>query len=248
MMKNFVILILTFIFISFSSLYAQEFLFSVNGKAIPSGFGSNDADVNLTDELKDISKREEIKLDTKILKTEKNKNNFKILFVGDSMVEAIKKPSKSICSQKKFRCEYLFRRGLRTDAWTYNGWYGVSLILKISEFKPDIIVISSGTNDIYNKETPYQIYKDFIKVIKLIDNVSKNVKINPKIVIVAPPIPNDKNLNTVLKKKFANKKNIYVMQSKKFHLKLWDGIHPNGESSKIWAKKIINFIEEINKN
>ncbi len=243
-MKTLEIFVLSLFFISF--LHAQEFIFSIDGKVIPSNLISknNIDDINLKDELKDISEEEEEKLDNKLLKS----NTFRILFVGDSMVEAIKRPSRNICNEKRFECDYLFKRGLRTDAWIYNGWYSVSLILKIADFKPNIIVISSGTNDIYNRETPNQIYRDFKNVIRLITNVSKNINISPKIVIVAPPIPNDKNLNRVLKERFSNMKNIFVIQSKNFHLKLWDGIHPNANSSKIWAKKIINFIEKVSKN
>ncbi len=235
---------LSLLFISF--LHAQDFIFSIDGKVIPSSSLSKNSidDIELKNELKDISEEEEEKLDNKLLKS----NTFRILFVGDSMVEAIEKPSKNICKEKKLNCDYLFKRGLRTDAWIHSGWYGVSLILKIAEFKPNIIVISSGTNDIYNRETPFQIYRDFTELISLINNVSKNVNISPKIVIVAPPIPNDKNLNRVLKERFSNMKNIFVIQSKNFHLKLWDGIHPNVNSSKIWAKKIISFIEKVSKN
>ncbi|RUM57312.1 MAG: hypothetical protein DSY60_05040 [Persephonella sp.] len=243
-MKTLEIFVLSLFFISF--LYAQEFIFSVDGKVIPSNLISKNSigDINLKDELKDISEEEEEKLDNKLLKS----NTFRILFVGDSMVEAIKGPSRNICNEKRFECDYLFKRGLRTDAWIHNGWYSVSLILKIADFKPNIIVISSGTNDIYNRETPNQIYKDFMNIVRLIDDVSKNIDISPKIVIVAPPIPNDKNLNRVLKERFSNMKNIFVIQSKNLHLKLWDGIHPNANSSKIWAKKIINFIEKVSKN
>ena len=238
------IFVLSLFLISFS--YSQEFLFSIDGKVIPSNLISKNSidDINLKNELKDISKEEEKKLNKELLKSD----TFRILFVGDSMVEAIKRPSINICNEKKFECDYLFKRGLRTDAWIHNGWYSISLILKIADFKPDIIVISSGTNDIYNKETPQQIYRDFMNMVKLIDNVSKNIDISPKIVIVAPPIPNDKNLNKVLKEKFSNMRNVYVIQSKKFHLQLWDGIHPNANSSEIWANKIINFIEKVNKN
>ncbi len=243
-MKFLKVFVWSLLFISF--LHAQDFIFSIDGNVIPSNslLKSSISDIKLKNELKDISEKEEKKLDYRLLKS----NTFRILFVGDSMVEAIKRPSKNICNKKRYECDYLFKRGLRTDAWTYNGWYGVSLILKIAEFKPNIIVISSGTNDIYNRETPYQIYKDFTKLINLINNVSENVNISPKIIIVAPPIPNDKNLNRVLKKRFSNMKNIFVIQSKKFHLKLWDGIHPNIDSSKIWAQKIISFIEKVSKN
>jgi len=243
--------ILVFIFLIVGGevkLYAQEFIYSIDGKIIPSKEVINKS---LNEDMEELVKEEEIKLDVKVLddeKSNKRKGGIKILFVGDSMVEAIEKPSKNICQIKKFRCDYIFKRGLRTDAWTRSDWYSISLILKISEFRPDIIVISSGTNDIYNRETPYQIYKDFIDVINLIREVSYTENINPKIVIVAPPIPNDKNLNRFLEEKFKNQKNIFVIQSKYFHLKLADGIHPNINSSKVWAKKIINFVEKISRN
>ncbi|RUM59537.1 MAG: hypothetical protein DSY66_06000 [Persephonella sp.] len=241
--------ILTFIFLLIGGelkLFGQEFIYSINGKIIPSKEVINKS---LNEDMEELVKEEEIKLDVKVLNDEKNrKDSIKILFVGDSMVEAIERPSKNICHSRKLKCDYIFKRGLRTDAWTRSDWYSISLILKISEFRPDIVVISSGTNDIYNRETPYQIYKDFIDVINLIREVSYTENINPKIVIVAPPIPNDKNLNRFLEERFKNKKNIFVIQSKYFHLKLADGIHPDVNSSKIWAKKIINFVEKLSKN
>jgi len=223
---------------------SQDFIFDLNDRSIPVSVSKREEVVPVKEDrtIKEIEKEAD-----RII-TKRTSPHVNILFVGDSMVEAIFKPSKYLCKKKKYRCDYLFKRGLRTDVWTKNGWYGINLILKIVENRPDIIVISSGTNDIYAKESKRQIYKDFRDTIKLIRKVSKNIKINPKIVIVAPPIPNDKNLNEYLKKKFQHEKNIYVMQSKYYHFKLWDGIHPTAKSSSIWANKILKMIDKINKN
>ncbi len=236
--------VLSIVFMINNPLSSQEFVFDVDDKAIPVSVAKREEVVPLKEDktMKEIEKEAD-----KII-TSKTSPHVKILFVGDSMVEAIFKPSKYLCQKKKYKCDFIFKRGLRTDVWTRSGWYGVSLILKIAENRPDIVVISSGTNDIYAKESKEQIYRDFKDTIRLIRNVSKNININPKIVIVAPPIPNDRNLNEYLKKKFKNEKNIYVMQSKHYHFKLWDGIHPTAKSSSIWANKILRMIDKINNN
>jgi len=241
---KFSIAIIALMFFVAESSISQDFVFNIGNKVIPVSIVKKEEVVPEEDNtIKEIEKR----ADEIIASKTRRRRNVKILFVGDSMVEAIYKPSKSICKRKRYKCDYIFKRGLRTDAWTRSGWYGVNLILKISENKPDIVVISSGTNDIYAKESKEQIYRDFLATIRLIRDVSKNVNINPKIIIVAPPIPNDKNLNEYLKKKFRRYKNVYVMQSKYYRFKLWDGIHPTAKSSSIWANKIIKMIDRIKK-
>ncbi len=250
--KSLIFLGLLSFFIFSAFVYGQDLLFDLDNKDIPMKFIDEKKEevekIQKKEEkvaLKEIVKDAEKNIESTISK--KENQGLRILFVGDSMVEAIFHPSKEMCKKENIICGYVFKRGLRTDVWTKNGWYGINLILKMDEIKPNIVVISSGTNDIYNKETPEEIYRDFKKMIRLIKDVSKGIGINPKIVIVAPPIPNDKNLNQYLERKFKGKKNIYVIRSKYFRLKLWDGIHPNRNSSKIWTKKIFKIIDYITK-
>jgi len=233
--------ILSVIFLLGSPVSSEQFIFDLDDKNIPVSVAKRKSVVNMREErtIKEIER----KADEIIYR--RTSPSVSILFVGDSMVEAIFKPSKTLCKKKRYHCDYLFKRGLKTDVWTKSGWYGINLILKIVENRPDIIVISSGTNDIYAKESKEQIYRDFRRTIKLIRNVSRNIKINPKIIIVAPPIPNDKNVNEYLKRKFRREKNVYVMQSKYYRFKLWDGIHPTSKSSSIWATKILKMIDRI---
>jgi len=241
-LKFFIIIVGLMFFIAETSI-SQDFVFNIGDKVIPVSIAKKEEIVPTEEDrtIKEIEKRADEIIASKTLR----RKRVRILFVGDSMVEAIYKPSKSICKKKRYKCDYIFKRGLRTDAWTRSRWYGVNLILKIAENKPDIIVISSGTNDIYARESKEQIYRDFKATIRLIRKVSRNVNINPKIIIVAPPIPNDKHVNEYLKRKFRGYKNVYVMQSKYYRFKLWDGIHPTAKSSSIWANKIIKMIDRI---
>ncbi len=161
-----------------------------------------------------------------------------ILFVGDSMIEAIKKPSQEICIQKGFECAYAFKRGLRTEKWVEDELYKGNLMFFLLTKKPDIVVISTGTNDIYNKESNEKIYIELIHLINFIKEVSRHYNKPPKIVLVAPPIPNDNNLNEYLVKKFSSK-NIELILSKYYDFSLWDGVHPDRKSSKTWAQIIL---------
>ena len=169
----------------------------------------------------------------------------RVMFVGDSMVEAVKSHSATLCEQKGFKCKFLFKRGLRTDAWSRNIFWGAELVMSIKSFKPDVIVLSSGTNDIYNNESPEEIYRDFVSLIELIRQVSQRYNHHsPIILIVSPPIPNDRNLNKVLENNFSYVEDVYVMDSKSLQLKLRDGIHPDVNSSKVWASKIVDLIDK----
>ncbi|WP_297456965.1 SGNH/GDSL hydrolase family protein [Persephonella sp.] len=161
-----------------------------------------------------------------------------ILFVGDSMVEAIKNPSKKLCIQKGIKCAYVFKRGLRTEKWTEDELYKENLLFSLHIHKPDIVVISTGTNDIYNKESNEKIYIELVQLINFIKKVSRHYHKQPQIVLVAPPIPNDNNLNEYLVRKFSSR-NIKLILSKYYDFSLWDGVHPDIKSSEIWAKIIL---------
>ena len=161
-----------------------------------------------------------------------------ILFVGDSMVEAIKKPSQEICMQKGFECAYAFKRGLRTEKWFEDELYKGNLMFFLLTQKPDIVVISTGTNDIYNKESNERIYIELKQVINFIKKIASHYKKQPEFVIVAPPIPNDNNLNEYLMEKFSQQ-NIKIIMSKYYDFSLRDGVHPDAESNKLWAKIIL---------
>ncbi len=158
------------------------------------------------------------------------------------MIEAILKPSQHMCNSMNYRCSFVFKRGLRTDKWLSDYW-AIDLLVNMVILKPNVIVISSGTNDIYAKENKYQVVDDFIRLSYMIKSISKDLNLNPYIIIVAPPIPRDRGVNRELELSFGSKC-IHVLKSKDLHLKLRDGIHPDSESSKEWARVLFNIIRK----
>ncbi|NPB06829.1 MAG: SGNH/GDSL hydrolase family protein [Aquificae bacterium] len=168
----------------------------------------------------------------------------RVLFVGDSMVEAVFRPSGKLCKERSYRCEFLFKRGLRTDAWT-SGGYALELLFKLVTLRPDAVVVSSGTNDLYADESNERVYEDFRRLVTLIKSVGRRLRIRPKVIVVAPPIPNDRGLNEFLAERLGREEGVWVMQSKVYRFELWDGVHPTAESSKVWAEEIIRLVDRI---
>ena len=155
-----------------------------------------------------------------------------ILFLGDSMIEAIKPSAFKICKEEGKRCIFLYKRGLRTEKWL-KGKYKRRLENVLSYNKIDKVVISTGTNDIVVGENSKRIYEEILSIISLIRLYKKKAKIT----VVAPPVPWDKGLNVYLYEHLKLYK-IHVIKSKYYNLRLYDNVHPTPKESKRWMKKI----------
>ena len=148
-----------------------------------------------------------------------------ILFIGDSMIEAIKPVAQRLCKENAKSCIFLYKRGLRTEKWL-KGKYKKEL-LSVLKLDIDKVVISTGTNDLVIGESNSQIYKEIVRLIYLIYR-TRRVE---SFIVVAPPIPKDNSLNEYLYNHLIRYK-IKVIKSKDYNLRLYDGIHPTPRESR----------------
>lgn len=156
-----------------------------------------------------------------------------IFLFGDSMAEAVAKPLEKKFSETPHSFSYNFKRGTRVDYWIYNP----DLYLAISEKKPDIVLISLGTNDLVAKKTNEQIINS-LNI--LIEDLALLGVPRENILLVATPIQNDNNLNNDMSKAFT----FYTIPSKELLLELKaDNIHPTITSNQIWSGFIFDVLK-----
>jgi lysophospholipase L1-like esterase len=156
-----------------------------------------------------------------------------IFLFGDSMAEAVAKPLEKKFSGTLHSFSYKFKRGTRVDYWIFNP----ELYLELGEKKPDIVLISLGTNDLVAKKSNEQIINSLnilIEDLALLGIPRENI------VLVATPIQNDNNLNSDMKIAFEP----YLIPSKDLLLELKaDNIHPTITSNQIWSGFIFDALK-----
>jgi lysophospholipase L1-like esterase len=157
------------------------------------------------------------------------------LLIGDSMAEAVDKPLERRFAKTTHTYSSFFKRGTTVDYWINNP----QLYTYVQQRHPNYVLISLGTNDIVAQKTNERIISDLHI---LITSLSEN-GVNPStIVIIAPPIPNDNNLNEALQVAFGD----YVFPSKSRMLELkGDHIHPTPASNERWSDEIFYYLSPV---
>ena len=156
------------------------------------------------------------------------------LLIGDSMAEAVAKPLERRFSKTVHTYSFLFKRGTTVNYWINNS----ELYSFLEQRHPDYVLISLGTNDIVAKKTNEQIIAD----LRTLSATFSQKGINTTIVIIAPPIPNDNNLNEALQVAFGG----YVFPSKSRLLELKaDQIHPTPASNERWSDEIFYYFSPV---
>ncbi len=158
-----------------------------------------------------------------------------ILLVGDSMAEAVAKPLESKFKSTSDSYKYIFKRGTQVHYWIDNP----TLYLDLFRSKPDILLISLGTNDLVAKRSNEKIIENLHILID--EMISFGVK-KKNIFLIAPPIQNDNDLNEAMEKSFGS----HLIKSKDLLLELKeDHIHPTPESNRIWSGYIFDFLSHF---
>lgn len=158
------------------------------------------------------------------------------LLIGDSMAEAVAKPLERRFSKTSDNYAYFFKRGTTVNYWISNP----ELYSYLQHQHPDYILISLGTNDIVAKKTNKQIIDDLNT---LMGNIMQNTVKPIKFIIIAPPIPNDNNLNEELQ---TASQSIYIFHSKSRLLELKaDQIHPTPASNERWSDELFQTISAL---
>ena len=157
------------------------------------------------------------------------------LLIGDSMAEAVDKPLERRFANTGHTYSSFFKRGTTVDYWVRNP----QLYLYVQQRHPDYLLISLGTNDIVAQKSNEKIISD----LRILINALSENGVNPNtIIIIAPPIPNDNNLNEALQLAFGN----YVFPSKSRALELKaDHIHPTPASNERWSDELFYYLSPV---
>jgi len=157
------------------------------------------------------------------------------LLIGDSMAEAVDKPLERRFAKTAHTYSSFFKRGTTVDYWNRNP----QLLLYVQQRHPDYLLISLGTNDIVAQKSNEKIISDLRTLINTLEQNGIN---SNTIVIIAPPIPNDNNLNEALQMAFGN----YVFPSKSRALELkGDHIHPTPASNERWSDELFYYLSPV---
>lgn len=158
-----------------------------------------------------------------------------VLVIGDSMAEAIDRPIIKILKNNDIECKVHFKRGTRVDYWIKNK----DLFLNEAS-RPDIVLISLGTNDLVAKKTNTKIITELETLIGIITSLGIDKK---NVLVIAPPIEDDKGLNNDLSEHFGKQ----AFLSKEINLTFSkDKIHPTMQSNVVWAASIVDYIATNN--
>ncbi len=151
------------------------------------------------------------------------------------MAEAIDKPLERLLIQSNNTYFILFKRGTTVKYWHNEP----NLVNFLTLRKPDYMVISLGTNDLFVPKKNSDIIGDLDLLIRYA--VSMGVEKN-KILIIATPLQNDNGLNVELRNHFGN--SVFPSQQLQLVLKA-DGIHPTPASNEQWSKAIMSYLEQL---
>lgn len=155
------------------------------------------------------------------------------LLIGDSMAEAVAKPLERRFSKTADTYSFLFKRGTTVNYWINNP----ELDSYLEQRTPNYILISLGTNDIVAKKTNAQIITNLNTLMAYITHNGTKPII---FIIIAPPIPNDNNLNEALLAA-GEAVNIFPSKSRLYELKA-DQIHPTPASNERWSDELFQYM------
>ena len=158
-----------------------------------------------------------------------------VFLFGDSMAEALAKSLEKNFSQTSHSYAYMFKRGTTIDYWIHNPELFVSLHTR----KPDFVIISLSTNDLVAKKTNDEIIAGFEVLIGYLQKMGIS---REKVLVVAPPIPNDKDLNFALYEQYGR----LAFLSKNMGLELKkDKIHPTIDADIVWSYAVFTVVNSM---
>lgn len=157
----------------------------------------------------------------------------KILFIGDSMVESLMHRLNDYAYENKHKLYPVIWFSSSTKA------YGQSTKLKtyIEKYKPTIILIALGSNELFVRDLPE---RD-----KYIKKILKQIDTNKFLWIGPPNWKEDTGINDLIQKNIE-KERFFLSKHLKFD-RASDGAHPTLRSANEWCDKICEWITKESK-
>lgn len=163
----------------------------------------------------------------------------KVFLLGDSLGVGLSRPLKALASDHQVEFKSLTKQGTRIDSWSDND----ALFRALSLYKPDLILISLGTNDEYMKLDAYQRQKPRI------EKLLSRLRVYSPVAWVGPPklpssgpykwIKSNGALRLIREKVPSN----FYYPSEKLEIqRAPDQLHATVRGYAVWAQQIWNWI------
>lgn len=173
------------------------------------------------------------------VRTPKVKPGQKVFLLGDSLAVGLSRPLSAIAADHKVEFKSMAKEGTRLDQWANNE----ALYKAIREFKPDVILVSLGTNDEYMKLDAKTRQRPHIQ--KLL----KELRSHAPVVWIGPPtLPKSggyawSGTNGAIPLIIENVPSSHYFPSHKLPIpRAPDRLHPSVRGAAGWAEKIWGFI------
>lgn len=169
----------------------------------------------------------------------KIKPGMRIFLLGDSLAVGLTRPLATIAAEQKVGFEAMAKEGTRMDQWATNP----ALFEAIQRFKPNLILVSLGTNDEYMKLDAHERQAPHIRT--LLDKLRAAA---PVVWIGPPQLPSTGNYawsksNGALQLIHENIPPSHYFPSHELIIpRAPDQLHPNVKGAAGWAGEIWKFI------
>ena len=169
----------------------------------------------------------------------KIKSGMKIFLLGDSLAVGLTPPLSALASEHKVGFKAMAKSGTRIDQWSNNA----ALYQAIQDFKPDLILVSLGTNDEYMKLDAHAKQAPHIRT--LLQQLRKSA---PVVWIGPPKLPSTgfyawSKTNGALPLIHEHVPSSHYFPSHELAIpRAPDQLHPNVKGAAGWAGEIWKFI------
>lgn len=157
----------------------------------------------------------------------------KVFIVGDSLAVGLRRPLSSLATDHKVAFEWMAIQGTRIDQWANNQ----ALFAALDRFKPDLILVSLGTNDEYmqldarEKQRPH------------ITKLLRELRSRAPVAWIGPPKLPKTGTNGAILLIQENVPSSHYYPSQKLEIpRGGDKLHPTTAGYAGWAAKIWSWI------
>lgn len=163
----------------------------------------------------------------------KMRAGMKVFLVGDSLAVGLSRPLSALAADHKVQFESMTVSGTRIDQWVNNA----ALFSRLQQFKPDLILVSLGTNDEYVQPLDTKAHQQHLQTL-----LTKLRAFAPVAWIGPPKLPKT-NTNGAIPLLIENVPSSMYYPSQKLEIpRAPDKLHPTTGGYAGWAAKIWSWI------
>lgn len=154
----------------------------------------------------------------------------RVLLIGDSLAVGLAPGSRRVAEAHGVVFEDEVKGGTRVAQWVGSA----QLKLTLGTFKPNVVLVSLGTNDAYYYLNPSDVKPEITKLLEVLGNA--------RVIWIGPPtLPKDASgirtaiLSVVPEKNYFHSDRIDIPR-------ISDGIHPTAEGYVIWNRALWDWL------